>query len=117
MSAEALPTPERENYAQIMLTGRLRAALARLNPHLEPETLEGVLRRLQQAEMPSLVEENRRLQAGGNEGSGDSDEDPSQCRGILEQDDERRRVFATSERLVIAQRALCTAELPQRDNP
>lgn len=53
--------PERENYGQVMLTGRLRAALARLNPHLEPETLEGVVRRLQQAETPSLVEENRRL--------------------------------------------------------
>lgn len=53
--------PERENYGQVMLTGRLRAALARLNPHLEPDTLEGVVRKLQQAETPSLVEENRRL--------------------------------------------------------
>ncbi len=55
------PAPERENYAQVVLTGRLRAALARLNPHLEPDTLESVASRLLQAETPSLVEENRRL--------------------------------------------------------
>ena len=54
-------TPERENYTQVVLTARLRAALARLNPHLEPETLDFVVRRVLQAEMPSLVEENRRL--------------------------------------------------------
>jgi type I restriction enzyme R subunit len=54
-------TPERGNYGQVVLVGRLRAALTRLNPHLERDTLEGVVRRLQQAETPSLVEENRRL--------------------------------------------------------
>jgi type I restriction enzyme R subunit len=53
--------PERENYAQIVLSGRLRAALARLNPHLAPDSLDHVARRLVQVETPSLVEENRRL--------------------------------------------------------
>jgi type I restriction enzyme R subunit len=53
--------PERENYGQIVLHGRLRAALTRLNPYLDRDTLESVVRRLQQAETPSLVEENRRL--------------------------------------------------------
>ena len=33
----------------------------RLNPHLPAETLEDVLRKVRQAETPSLVEENRRL--------------------------------------------------------
>ena len=44
-----------------ILLGRFRAALERLNPHLPAETLEEVLRKVQQAETPSLVEENRRL--------------------------------------------------------
>ena len=55
------PTPERISYDQVVLTPRLRKVLKRLNPHLPPETLEEVLRRVQQTETPSLVEENRRL--------------------------------------------------------
>ena len=53
--------PERVSYAQTLLVVRLREALERLNPHLSAETLEGVLRRVQQTETPSLIEENRRL--------------------------------------------------------
>lgn len=55
-------TPERASYGDVVLTGRLREAIARLNPHLPAETHEEVLRKLVQAETPSLVEENRRLQ-------------------------------------------------------
>ena len=44
-----------------MLNVRLREALGRLNPHLPAETLEEVLRKVQQTETPSLIEENRRL--------------------------------------------------------
>ena len=55
------PTPERVSYAQTLLVVRLREALERLNPHLPAETLEEVLRRVQQTETPSLIEENRRL--------------------------------------------------------
>ena len=55
------PTPERVSYDQALLTGRLGYALGRLNPHLPAETLEEVLRKVQQTETPSLVEENRRL--------------------------------------------------------
>ena len=54
-------TPERLSYDQVLLTARLRRALERLNPHLPAETLEEVLRKVQQTETPSLVEENRRL--------------------------------------------------------
>lgn len=54
-------TPERVSYDQVVLTVRLREALGRLNPHLPAETLEDVLRKVQQTETPSLVEENRRL--------------------------------------------------------
>ena len=54
-------TPERISYGEVVLTGRLRKALECLNPDLPAETLEEVLRKVQQTETPSLVEENRRL--------------------------------------------------------
>ena len=53
--------PERGSYDQVLLTIRHREALARLNPHLPAEMLEEVLRKVQQTETPSLIEENRRL--------------------------------------------------------
>jgi type I restriction enzyme R subunit len=53
--------PERVSYDQVLLTVRLREALGRLNPHLPAETLEEVLRKVQQTETPSLIQENRRL--------------------------------------------------------
>ena len=53
--------PERGSYDDVLLAGRLRKALAHLNPHLPAETLEEVERKLRQTETPSLVEENRRL--------------------------------------------------------
>ena len=55
------PEQERASYDEVLLAGRLRKALARLNPHLPPETLEEVLRKVGQTETPSLIEENRRL--------------------------------------------------------
>ena len=60
ISPEGLSS-ERTSYSQVLLTERLRKALERLNPHLPTETLEEVLRKLQQTETPSLTEENRRL--------------------------------------------------------
>ena len=56
-----VPAPERTSYDEVLLTSRLRDALQSLNPHLPAETLEEVLRKIQQSETPSLVEENRRL--------------------------------------------------------
>ena len=53
--------PERGSYDEVLLTARLRQALARLNPHLPGEALEDVLRKVRQTETPSLIEENRRL--------------------------------------------------------
>ena len=55
------PAPERGSYDEVLLTGRLRKALARLNPNLPAETLEDVVRKVRQTETPSLIEENRRL--------------------------------------------------------
>ena len=45
----------------MVLDGRLRAAIAHLNSHLNAETREEVLRKLTGAETPVLIEENRRL--------------------------------------------------------
>lgn len=53
--------PERASYGDVVLPGRLRSALQRLNPHLPADTLEAVFRKVHQTETPSLIEENRRL--------------------------------------------------------
>ena len=45
-------TPERASYGDVVLVERLRAAIARLNPHLNAETREEVLRKLTRAETP-----------------------------------------------------------------
>ena len=54
-------TPERTSYGDVLLAPRLRAALAKLNPHLTAETLAEAMAKLTKTEAPSLVEENRRL--------------------------------------------------------
>lgn len=59
--APEAPHSERASYGDVVLAGRLRAAVDRLNPHLPDEARADVARRLGQTETPSLVEENRRL--------------------------------------------------------
>jgi len=54
-------SPERASYADVVLVDRLRGAIARINPHLPPDALEEVVKKVHQTETPSLVEENRRL--------------------------------------------------------
>ncbi len=53
--------PERANYGDVILANRVKAAIARLNPHLKAETREDVFRKILQSETPSLTEENHRL--------------------------------------------------------
>ncbi|MCB1883579.1 MAG: type I restriction endonuclease subunit R [Geminicoccaceae bacterium] len=53
--------PERAAHADVLLAGRLKAAVDRLNPGLPPEARADALRRVTAAETPSLVGENRRL--------------------------------------------------------
>src|SRR3990172_3894540 len=55
------PRAERSDpdYRDVILEGRLRQALVRLNPELPPETLEDAYRKLTLADTPSLVERNR----------------------------------------------------------
>lgn len=53
--------PERENYGEVFLAGRVAQAIERLNPHLSSEAHAEAFTKLLQTETPSLVEENRRL--------------------------------------------------------
>jgi len=53
--------PEREAYSEVLLQGRLAAAVARLNPGLPAEARADAVRQVEATVSPSLVEENRRL--------------------------------------------------------
>lgn len=54
-------TPERDAYADVILSRRLARAIERLNPTIPAEARDDALRKLLATEMPSLVAENRRL--------------------------------------------------------
>ncbi|MEQ8399244.1 type I restriction endonuclease subunit R [Thalassobaculum sp.] len=54
-------TPERASYGDVLLAGRVRAAIERLNPELPAETRAEVFAKLIRAESPKLIDENRRL--------------------------------------------------------
>jgi len=47
------------NDRDVLLEGRLRQALVRLNPELPPEAVEDAYRKLTRVDAPSLVERNR----------------------------------------------------------
>lgn len=53
------PAAERETYGDVVLDGRLRAALVRLNPKVPAAALEDAFARLTAIELPSVVERNR----------------------------------------------------------
>jgi len=59
--AAGQPAAERSDpgYRDVVLVGRLRAALQRLNPHLPTDAVEDALRKVTLADGPSLVERNR----------------------------------------------------------
>src|SRR5579863_2650701 len=59
---------ERENYIETHLPNRLKAALARINPHIPVATLEDAFRKLTRLDSPSLVNNNRRFHAFVMEG-------------------------------------------------
>lgn len=52
---------ERASYSDVVLVGRLKEALARINPKIPAEAIEDAIRKVQQTESPSLVENNRRF--------------------------------------------------------
>ena len=49
---------EREDYGQVVLAGRLRDALARLNPHVPPAALDEAYRKLTRPDRPTLIANN-----------------------------------------------------------
>ena len=53
--------PERESYDEVILTKRLVAAVARLNPRVPREAQQDAVRKVRHSELPALLEENRRL--------------------------------------------------------
>jgi type I restriction enzyme R subunit len=53
------PRAERDDYGQVMLSQRLRDALARLNPDLPADALEDAFRRLTRPEGADLIHTNR----------------------------------------------------------
>jgi len=56
--APGMPAAEREHYGQVVLEGRLRQSLARLNPQVEAEALEEAFRKLTRPDSPSLIGNN-----------------------------------------------------------
>lgn len=56
------------NYRDVVLEGRLRDALVRLNPALPAEALEEAFRKLARLEAPSLIERNRAFHRLGIDG-------------------------------------------------
>lgn len=52
---------ERASYSDIVLVGRLRSALAVINPHLPKEAIDTAVSAVLQAESQNPIEENRRI--------------------------------------------------------
>jgi type I restriction enzyme R subunit len=59
--APDMPAAERANYGEVILSQRLRDALARLNPTLPAEALEDAFRKLTRLEGADLLQRNRAL--------------------------------------------------------
>jgi type I restriction enzyme R subunit len=62
------PSPERDNFRQVLLPQRLRDAIARLNPHLPLAAREDAFKQVQDLGTPVLLSANRhfhRLLVGG----------------------------------------------------
>ena len=57
--APGTPAAERDSYAQVVLEGRLKDALERLNPNLDDHALETVSRRITNPDSPTLEARNR----------------------------------------------------------
>ena len=55
------PGSERASYREVVLAQRLRAAIARLNPHLPAGARDDALRRVLDPNVPGLVNANRQL--------------------------------------------------------
>jgi type I restriction enzyme, R subunit len=54
-------SPERDSHHEVVLQKRLTAAVERFNPSLPLEARQDAIRQVMQSELPSLLEENRRI--------------------------------------------------------
>jgi type I restriction enzyme R subunit len=52
-------SPERTDFRQVILTGRLRSALQRLNPEVPASSIESALLQLANPNVPGLLASNR----------------------------------------------------------
>lgn len=55
------PGTERETYRQVVLPGRLRAAIARLNPHISPGAQDEALHMVLNPNIPGQIQANRQF--------------------------------------------------------
>ncbi|MEB2318678.1 MAG: type I restriction endonuclease subunit R [Pseudomonadota bacterium] len=55
------PGTERASYSEVVLAGRLRDTIARLNPHIPPGARDDALRRVLNPNVPGLVNANRQM--------------------------------------------------------
>ena len=55
------PAAERDSFGDVVLVGRLRGAIARLNPHIPAEAQEEAVRKLLRPDTPALAGINRRF--------------------------------------------------------
>jgi type I restriction enzyme R subunit len=53
--------PERESHDEVIFKKRFEEAVTRLNPALPLEAIQDAVRKVMQSELPSLLEENRRI--------------------------------------------------------
>ena len=60
--------PEREGHDEVVLKKRFMTAVARLNTGMPPEARQDAIRKVMQSELPSLLEENRRIHKLMSEG-------------------------------------------------
>jgi type I restriction enzyme R subunit len=58
-SAPDGPTPERSSYSQVLLVGRLREAINRLNPHVPAVARIDALQQVLNLDTPVLLAANR----------------------------------------------------------
>ena len=56
--------PNGKTGADVVLLGRLRGGLERINPTIPPEAIDEAVRQVLRAESPSLIENNRPLANG-----------------------------------------------------
>ena len=77
------PAPERQAWKDVILEGRFRDSLTRINPHLPADALDEVARRVLRLDSPALEENNHAFQKLLTEGVGVQVRKDGQTRGDI----------------------------------